>query len=82
MEQEKEKEIELERERLHQESIKQTKKIIEDEILREKLAEKETDENIKCEFQTDDEDDAEQNYELWKLRELKRTKRYRDEKEK
>jgi hypothetical protein len=51
--------------------------------LREKLAEKETDENVKCDFQTDDdEEDNEQNYELWKLRELKRTKRYRDEKEK
>lgn len=78
---EKEKEIEQERERLQQESKKQTKKIIEAEILREKLAEKETDENIKCDFQTDDEEDEEQNYELWKLRELKRTKRYRDEKE-
>lgn len=82
MELEQEKEVERERERLHLESKKQTKKIIEEEILREKLAEKETDENVKCDFQTDDdEEDNEQNYELWKLRELKRTKRYRDEKE-
>lgn len=81
LELQKEKEIELERERLHLESKKQTKKIIEEEILREKLAEKETDENIKCDFDTDDDENDEQAYEMWKLRELKRTKRYRDEKE-
>ena len=40
-----------------------------------------TDENIKCEFDTD-EDNEETDYELWKLRELKRIKRDRDEKEK
>lgn len=81
LELQKEKELELERERLHMESKKQTKKLIEEEILREKLAEKETDENIKCDFDTDDDENDEQAYEQWKLRELKRTKRYRDEKE-
>jgi microfibrillar-associated protein 1 len=55
--------------------------MIQDEIAREKLAEKETDDNIQCEFKTDDEND-ENDYEAWKLRELKRIKRDRDMKEK
>jgi len=80
IEAEKEKLIELEKERLHAESKKQTRKLIEDEVAREKISEKMTDENIKCEFDTD-EDNEETDYELWKLRELKRIKRDRDEKE-
>jgi microfibrillar-associated protein 1 len=54
-------------------------KVIEDEIRKERLQEKETEENIACDFETDDDDENE--YESWKLRELKRIKRDRDEKE-
>jgi len=78
---EREKEIQTERERLHEETVKHTRKIIQNEVNNEKLAEKETDDdNIKCDFLTDDEND-ENAYEMWKLRELKRMKRDREERE-
>lgn len=80
-EKEREKQLQLERDRLHQENKKHTRKIIQDEISREKLAERETDDKIACDFKTDDEDN-EKEYEEWKLRELKRIKRDREEKEK
>ena len=54
--------------------------MIEEEISREKIAEKESDDNVKCDFLTDDEND-ENEYESWKLRELKRIKRDREERE-
>lgn len=83
MEEERERQIEAERERLHQENVKHTHKIIQDEITREKLAEKETDDKIACDFKTDDEEEEnEKEYEEWKLRELKRIKRDREAKEK
>jgi microfibrillar-associated protein 1 len=78
---EKERQLEIEKERLHAESKKQIKKLIQNEIAREYLAEKETDDNILCDFKTDDEGDQNE-YEAWKLRELKRIKRDREEKEK
>lgn len=79
IEEEKERQLQLERERTQAESKKQTRKIIEETVAREKISEKLTDENIKCDFETDDEN--EEDHELWKLRELKRIKRDRDEKE-
>lgn len=84
MEEKRERQLEAERNRLHEENKKHTHKIIQDEISREKLAEKETDENILCDFKTDDEDEEEneKEYEEWKLRELKRIKRDREAKEK
>lgn len=79
---EKEKKVEKERERLRVEAKRQTKKYIEAEIAKEKIAEKESDDNIVCDFNTDDENNNNQvEYEAWKLRELKRIKRDRDEKE-
>ena len=77
---EKEKQIEKERERLRIDAKKQTKLYIAAEIAKEKISEKETDENILCDFNTDDENN-EVDYDAWKLRELRRIKRDRDEKE-
>ena len=54
--------------------------MIEDIVSKEKLAEKETDDNIVCDFETDDENN-ENDYEDWKLRELKRIKRDREDRE-
>lgn len=44
------------------------------------MKEKEADDGIQCDFDTDDED-AEAAYDAWKLRELKRLKRDRDERD-
>jgi microfibrillar-associated protein 1 len=63
------------------ESKKQTRKMIEEEVTKEKLAEKAKEENIECDFLTDDENNSEEDYEAWKLRELKRIKRDREERE-
>jgi microfibrillar-associated protein 1 len=49
-------------------------------IRQEKLKEKETDDGIKCDFDTDDED-SEAAYDAWKLRELTRLKRDREERD-
>jgi microfibrillar-associated protein 1 len=51
--------------------------MIEDDIRKERLAEKEVEENIACDFETDEDD--ENDYEAWKLRELKRIKRDKEE---
>lgn len=45
------------------------------------MSERDTDDNILCDFKTDDEND-ENEYEAWKLRELKRIKRNKEEREK
>jgi microfibrillar-associated protein 1 len=82
MEIEKEKEILKEKEVLHKEAKNQTRKMIEEEVIKERLAEKKKEENIECDFLTDDENNNEEDYEAWKLRELKRIKRDRDEREK
>jgi len=55
--------------------------IIEETVAQEKITEKITDDNIQCDFTTDNEDEEEE-YEQWKLRELRRIKRDRDDKEK
>ena len=76
----KEKELEAERGKLRQEAKKETKKIIEMEVAKEKLSEKENDDNIQCDFDTDGENN-EEDYERWKLRELRRIKRDREERD-
>jgi microfibrillar-associated protein 1 len=53
--------------------------MIEDDIRKERLAEKEAEDNIACDFETDEDDETD--YESWKLRELKRIKRDKDERE-
>ncbi len=49
-------------------------------IRQEKLKLKETDTGIQCDFDTDDEDD-ETAYDAWRLRELTRLKRDREERD-
>jgi microfibrillar-associated protein 1 len=49
-------------------------------IRQEKLKEKETDDGIKCDFDTDDED-GDNAYDAWRLRELTRLKRDREERD-
>jgi microfibrillar-associated protein 1 len=55
--------------------------VIEETVAQEKISEKSTDDNIQCDFTTDNENEEEE-YEQWKLRELRRIKRDREEKEK
>ena len=80
-EEKREKENEAERAKLREETKKHTRKMIEEVVSREKLSEKVTDDNIQCDFDTDDEKLGETDYEAWRLREVKRIKRDRDEKE-
>jgi hypothetical protein len=54
--------------------------MVEEAIRQERLKEKETDDGVHCDFETDDED-GEIAYDAWKLRELKRLKRDRDERD-
>ncbi len=54
--------------------------MVEEAIRQERLKEKETDDCVHCDFETDDED-GEIAYDAWKLRELKRLKRDRDERD-
>ena len=54
--------------------------MVEEAIRQERLKEKEVDSGIQCDFNTDDED-SEAAYDAWKLRELKRLKRDREERD-
>lgn len=83
-EEERERELEIEKERLAEEERKLTRKLVEEEIAREKMLDKENDDDVVCEFDTDDEKEAagqEAEYEAWKLRELRRMKRDREDRE-
>ena len=60
-------------------NIYEISKAIEEELRKERLREKEAEENITCDFDTEEENDDD--YESWKLRELRRIKRDREEKE-
>ncbi|CAF3572482.1 unnamed protein product [Rotaria socialis] len=72
--------LEIEKKRLADQRKMQTQKIVEEAIRQERLKEKETDDGIECDFNTDDED-GETAYDAWKLRELKRLKRDREERD-
>lgn len=54
--------------------------MVADAIKQEKVKEKEADDGIQCDFDTDDEDD-EAAYDTWRLRELTRIKRDREERD-
>ena len=54
--------------------------MVAESIRQEKLKEKETDDGIQCDFDTDDED-GEAAYDAWRLRELTRLKRDREERD-
>ncbi len=54
--------------------------MVAESIRQEKLKEKETDGDIQCDFDTDDED-GEAAYDAWRLRELTRLKRDREERD-
>ncbi|CAF1420567.1 unnamed protein product [Rotaria sp. Silwood1] len=72
--------LEIEKKRLADQRKMQTQKIVEEAIRQERLKEKEVDDGIQCDFNTDDED-GEAAYDAWKLRELKRLKRDREERD-
>jgi len=83
---EKERQLQLEEERRNEERRVDTLKIVEDVIRREKGSFSKAEEDVPShmpkitDVDTDD-DDVETEYEVWKLRELKRVKRDRDERE-
>lgn len=54
--------------------------MVADAIKQEKVKEKEADDGIQCDFDTDDED-GEAAYDTWRLRELTRIKRDREERD-
>lgn len=54
--------------------------MVADAIKQEKSKEKEADDGIQCDFDTDDED-SEAAYDAWRLRELTRIKRDREERD-
>jgi microfibrillar-associated protein 1 len=54
--------------------------IVEEVIRQDRMKEKEADDGIQCDFETDDED-PQVGYDAWKLRELKRLKRDREERD-
>ncbi|XP_022790174.1 microfibrillar-associated protein 1-like [Stylophora pistillata] len=70
---------EEEKKKIHEERAKSSRKLVED-LLRKELQEEQEVENEEDIVITDDEDDEEE-YEAWKVRELKRIKRDRDERE-
>ncbi|CAF0769436.1 unnamed protein product, partial [Didymodactylos carnosus] len=72
--------LEMERKRMADQRKLQTQKMIEDLIRKDRQKQKEEDDRVECDFNTDDEGD-EADYDLWKLRELKRLKRDREERE-
>jgi len=72
--------LEIEKKRIADQRKMHTQKMVGEAIRQEKLKEKETDDGIQCDFDTDDED-GEAAYDAWKLRELTRLKRDREERD-
>jgi len=72
--------LEIEKKRIADQRKTQSQKMVGEAIRQEKLKEKETDDGIQCDFDTDDED-GEAAYDAWRLRELTRLKRDREERD-